>query len=75
MKKIMSIGRNKRRLKFCVNRGKKIMSVPKYYGVHKPILECLSDGQAHTMKELKVYVIKYLRRMFQPYCSVVHKLI
>lgn len=51
------------------------MSVPKYYGVHKPILECLSDGQAHTMKELKVYVIKYLRRMFQPYCSVVHKLI
>lgn len=37
------------------------MSVPKYYEMHKPILECLSDGQAHTMKELKVYVIKYFQ--------------
>ena len=37
------------------------MSVPKYYEMHKPILECLSDGQVHTMKELKVYVIKYFQ--------------
>lgn len=37
------------------------MSVPKYYEIHKPILECLSDGQAHTMKDLKVYVIKYFK--------------
>lgn len=37
------------------------MSVPKYYEIHKPILECLSDGQAHTMKELRVYVIKYFK--------------
>lgn len=37
------------------------MSVPKYYEMHKPILECLSDGQVHMMKELKVYVIKYFK--------------
>ena len=37
------------------------MSVPKYYEMHKPILECLSDGQEHTMKELKGYIIKYFQ--------------
>lgn len=37
------------------------MSVPKYYEMHKPILECLSDGQVHMMKELKVYIIKYFQ--------------
>lgn len=37
------------------------MSVPKYYEMHKPILECLCDGQAHTMKDLKAYVIKYFK--------------
>lgn len=39
------------------------MSVPKYYEIHKPILECLSDGQSHTIKELKAYVIKYFQLM------------
>lgn len=37
------------------------MSVPKYYEIHKPILQCLSDGQVHTMKEIKAYVIKYFQ--------------
>ena len=37
------------------------MSVPKYYEIHKPILECLSDGQTHTIKELKAYVIEYFQ--------------
>lgn len=37
------------------------MSVPKYYEMHKPILECLSDGQLHSMKELKAYVIQYFQ--------------
>lgn len=37
------------------------MSVPKYYEMHKPILECLSDGQEHTMKDLKGYIIKYFQ--------------
>lgn len=37
------------------------MSVPKYFEMHKPILQCLSDGQEHTMKELKGYVIQYFQ--------------
>lgn len=37
------------------------MSVPKYYEMHKPVLECLSDGKMHTMKDLKAYVIKYFQ--------------
>lgn len=37
------------------------MSVPKYYEIHKPILKCLSDGQVHTMKKLKAYVVKYFQ--------------
>lgn len=37
------------------------MGVPQYYKMHKPILECLSDGQTHTMKELKLCIINYFR--------------
>jgi restriction system protein len=29
------------------------MSIPKYYEMHKPFLEYLKDGQAHSLKELK----------------------
>lgn len=37
------------------------MAVPKYYEMHKPILECLSDGKTHTMKEIKSYIINYFQ--------------
>lgn len=37
------------------------MEVPKYYEMHKPILECLSDGQTHTMKQLKAHIISYFQ--------------
>lgn len=37
------------------------MSVPKYFEMHKPILECLADGQMHTKKELKAYIVKYFQ--------------
>lgn len=32
------------------------MAVPKYYEMHKPILECLKDGQMRTLKELRLSV-------------------
>lgn len=35
------------------------MSIPKYYEMHKPFLEYLKDGQAHTLKELKGWVADY----------------
>lgn len=35
------------------------MPVPKYYEMHRPFLESLSDGLAHTLKELKLSVAQY----------------
>lgn len=29
------------------------MAIPKYFEMHKPILQCLADGGDHTLKELK----------------------
>ena len=37
------------------------MPLPKYYEMHKPFLEYLSDGKEHKLKELKQYVSKQLR--------------
>nr|WP_312579605.1 winged helix-turn-helix domain-containing protein [Sedimentibacter sp.] len=37
------------------------MSIPKYYEMHKPFLEYLKDGQAHTLKELKQFVSNYFK--------------
>ena len=34
------------------------MSVPKYFEMHKPILQFLSDQKTHTLKEIKQYVAK-----------------
>ena len=34
------------------------MNVPKYFEMHKPILQFLSDQQIHTLKEIKQYVAK-----------------
>lgn len=34
------------------------MSVPKYFEMHKPILQFLSDQKIHTLKEIKQYVAK-----------------
>ena len=36
------------------------MPLPKYYEMHKPFLEYLSDGKEHKLKELKQYVSKQL---------------
>lgn len=35
------------------------MSVPKYYEMHKPMLQCLADGKPHTLKEIKTYMIQH----------------
>lgn len=35
------------------------MSVPKYYEMHKPMLQCLADGKTHTLKEIKTYMIQH----------------
>lgn len=37
------------------------MSIPKYYEIHKPFLECLKDNQVHHLKEIKKYVIAYFK--------------
>lgn len=34
------------------------MAIPKYFEMHKPILQCLADGGDHTLKELKSGVVK-----------------
>ena len=34
------------------------MGVPKYFEMHKPILQFLSDQKIHTLKEIKQYVAK-----------------
>lgn len=35
------------------------MSVPKYFEMHKPFLESLADGNAHHLREIKLYTIRY----------------
>lgn len=45
------------------------MAVPKYYEMHKPILELLSDGKAHTFKEAKAYVAKYFKLTDEDMCE------
>ncbi len=35
------------------------MSVPKYYEMHKPMLELLSDGNVHTLKQIKSHIIQF----------------
>lgn len=37
------------------------MGVPKYFEMHKPILQFLSDQKIHTLKEIKQYVAKEFR--------------
>lgn len=34
------------------------MAIPKYYEMYRAFLECLQDGKIHTIKEIKVHVIK-----------------
>ena len=34
------------------------MNLPKYYEYFTPVLKFLSDGQLHTPKELREYLIK-----------------
>lgn len=36
----------------------KRVAIPKYFEMHKPILQCLADGGDHTLKELKSGVVK-----------------
>ena len=36
----------------------KRVAIPKYFELHKPILQCLADGGDHTLKELKSGVVK-----------------
>ena len=36
------------------------MGVPKYFEIHKPLLQFLSDGGAtHSLKEIKEFIISY----------------
>lgn len=35
------------------------MAVPKYFEMHKPLLLVLSDGQCHTLREIKSAVAQY----------------
>lgn len=35
------------------------MSIPKFYEIHKPLLECLSDGKPYLLKELMPKIAKY----------------
>ena len=35
------------------------MAVPKYYEMHKPMLQFLADGDVHTLKEIKAYLAKF----------------
>lgn len=35
------------------------MSIPKYFEIHKPFLQFLNDGRAHTKKEAKAYLANY----------------
>ena len=32
--------------------------IPKYYQMHKPVLDYLSDGNVHTLNELKKYIVE-----------------
>ena len=35
------------------------MGVPKYFEIHKPLLQFLSDGVTHSLKEIKKFIINY----------------
>ena len=35
------------------------MGVPKYFEIHKPLLQFLSDGATHSPKEIKEFFISY----------------
>lgn len=35
------------------------MSIPKYFEIHKPLLQFLNDGSAHTKKAAKTYLANY----------------
>lgn len=35
------------------------MGVPKYFEIHKPFLQFLSDGVTHSPKEIKEFIISY----------------
>ena len=35
------------------------MGVPKYFEIHKPLLQFLSDGATHSLKEIKEFIINY----------------
>lgn len=37
------------------------MAIPKYFEMHKPLLEFLKDGQVHLMKDLKQRMIFYFQ--------------
>lgn len=37
------------------------MPIPKYYEMHKPFLEFISDGQLHSLKELKLQMASYFQ--------------
>lgn len=37
----------------CKQDGESVMAIPKYHELFRPFLDCLSDGQSHTMKEVK----------------------
>ena len=32
------------------------MGVPKYFEIHKPLLQFLSDGATHSLKEIKEFI-------------------
>lgn len=36
------------------------MSVPKYFEMHKPFLEALKDGEKHSLKDIRPYIIQKL---------------
>ena len=37
------------------------MGVPKYFEMHKPMLELLSDGKEHSLAEIKAHMITYFK--------------